>query len=263
MSQNYSEITQDHNDGLERSRISYRWSRLFILPAWVFISVFTAQLIIIGVIWVIKYLHIPIESLNQTVLNTTLSAILYILTLTIVITIPWLIKSRRTSKQDIGLTRLPTWTDILLAPGGFITYLILSSLLILLATTVLPGFDINQVQDTGFSHLNQNYELILAFITLVVVAPIAEEVLFRGYLYGKLKKFVPVWVAIIVTSLSFGVIHGAWNLAIDTFALSLILCTLREITGNIWASILLHMIKNGVAFYILFISPSLLTTLVR
>ena len=94
---------------------------------------------------------------------------------------------------------------------------------------------------------------MLAFITLVVIAPVAEEVLFRGYLYGKLKKYVPVWAAILITSALFGLIHGTWNVAVDTFALSIILCLLRESTGGIWASILLHMIKNGIAFYFLFI----------
>ena len=118
-------------------------------------------------------------------------------------------------------------------------------------------------EDVGFRQLNQRYEYILAFTTLIIIAPIAEEILFRGYLYGKLKKFVPIWVAILVTSALFGSIHGAWNLAIDTFALSIVLCLLRESTGNIWASILLHMAKNGIAFYILFINPTLFTTLGR
>jgi len=133
----------------------------------------------------------------------------------------------------------------------------------MLATNVLPGFNVNQVQDTGFDQLSARYEYILAFMTLVVIAPIAEEVLFRGYLYGKLKKFVPVWAAIVVTSVLFGFIHGAWNLAVDTFALSVVLCLLRESTGSIWSSILLHMAKNGIAFYILFINPSLLSILVK
>jgi membrane protease YdiL (CAAX protease family) len=52
-----------------------------------------------------------------------------------------------------------------------------------------------------------------------------------------------------------------WNVAADTFALSLVLCTLRQITGNIWAGVLLHMIKNGIAYYFLFINPDLFRTL--
>ena len=154
-----------------------------------------------------------------------------------------------------------SWTDILLAPAGMIVYLILSSLLILLATKIFPWFDVNQAQQTGFSQLSYRYEYIVAFMTLVVIAPVAEEVIFRGYLFGKLRKFVPFWVAAIVTSVLFGLAHGAWNIAIDVFALSMVSCVLRESTGNIWTSILIHMLKNGLAFYILFINPLLLTTM--
>ena len=101
----------------------------------------------------------------------------------------------------------------------------------------------------------------MAFLTLVVIAPVAEETIFRGYLLGKLRKFVPVWLAILATSVLFGAVHGAWNLAIDTFALSVVMSLLRQNTGSLWASILLHMTKNGIAFYILFINPAILHTL--
>ncbi|HZJ34751.1 MAG TPA: type II CAAX endopeptidase family protein [Candidatus Angelobacter sp.] len=238
-----------------------RWWMFLFLPAWVFVSFFVSQAIVTGIVWLLAAMHVPLASYNQAVLSASLAAILYVITLALVIGVPWLMKKRRVSQTDIGLTRLPSWTDILITPAGLIIYFILSSLLILLATRVLPWFDVNQVQDTGFRQLSGQYEYILAFATLVVIAPVAEEVLFRGYLYGKLKKFVPIWVAILATSILFGSIHGAWNLAIDTFALSIVLCLLRESTGNIWASILLHMAKNGIAFYILFINPTIFTTL--
>ncbi len=246
-----------------RNYFKSQWWMLLVIPAWVFIGFFAAQAILTGLVWLLVALHVPLESLNQAVLNASLAASLYIIALTLVIGVPWLIRKRRTNQADIGLTRLPSWIDILITPAGLVVYFILSSLLILLATHVLPWIDINQVQDVGFRQLNQRYEYILAFTTLIIIAPIAEEILFRGYLYGKLKKFVPIWVAILVTSALFGSIHGAWNLAIDTFALSIVLCLLRESTGNIWASILLHMAKNGIAFYILFINPTLFTTLGR
>lgn len=238
-----------------------KWWMLLILPVWVFISFSAAQFLVEGLVLVLVALHVPLELFNRAILNTLLAILVYVITIALVIGAPWLIKKRRTSRTDIGLTRLPSWTDILMTPVGLIAYLILSVILILLATKLLPWFNINQIQDTGFNHLNGRYEYILAFTTLVVVTPIAEEVLFRGYLYGKLKKFVPIWVAIIVTSLLFGAIHGAWNLAVDTFALSIVLCLLREFTGSLWSSILLHMVKNGIAFYILFINTALLTTL--
>jgi uncharacterized protein len=238
-----------------------KWLLIIALPAWVFAGYYAAQVLIGLLLSFLSLFNISIDSINKATLNTTLAAIIYALTMLIVIGIPWLVKKQRTSMSDLGLSRLPTWADIFMTPVGLVVYVILSTALISLATHIFPWFDVNQVQDTGFDQLNFRYEYLLAFITLVIIAPVAEEVLFRGYLFGKLKEFVPVWVAILATSLLFGAVHGEWNLAVDTFSLSVVLCLLRESTGNIWTSILLHMTKNGIAFYFLFINPSILTTL--
>ena len=262
MSQNSSEII-DADVGPKQPIIRHNWMMLVILPAWVFVGFFTAELLTGGLLWLAAAGGIALKSVNQSVLNAVIAAIVYLLTLAIVIIIPWFFRRRTIKIADFGLSRWPSWSDIFMTPAGFIVYIILSSLLILLATHILPGFNPNQVQNTGFEHLVQGYEYILAFTTLVIVAPIAEEILFRGYLFGKLKQYIPVWVAAIATSVLFGAIHGSWDVAVDTFALSLVLCYLRETTGSIWSSILLHMLKNGIAFYLLFIYPSLLTTLVR
>jgi membrane protease YdiL (CAAX protease family) len=263
MSQNYSKGLKEAKSDSLSSVVKRNWLMLIVLPAWVTVCFFTAQILVDGLVWLMVFVNIPLKLLDQTVLGTVVAIIIYLLTIFFVAVVPWLVKKIRTTQSEIGVMRLPKWSDILLAPAGLIIYLMVSSLLILLATRVLPWFNVNQVQNTGFSQLSQRYEYVLAFFTLVVIAPIAEEIIFRGYLYGKLKKYIPVWVAIIVTSLLFGAIHGEWNIFFDTFALSLVLCLLREFTGSIWSSILLHMIKNGIAFYILFIYPMLLTTLVR
>ena len=64
----------------------------------------------------------------------------------------------------------------------------------------------------------------------------------------------------LVTSVIFGALHTLtgkdgllWIAAIDTFALSLVLCYLREKTGNLYASMGVHAIKNGIAFLALFV----------
>ena len=57
----------------------------------------------------------------------------------------------------------------------------------------------------------------------------------------------------ILTSIVFAFLHGQWNVAVTVFALSLILCSMREITGTIWSGVLLHMLSNGIAFYLLYI----------
>lgn len=262
MSQNSSNHTQvestPEKDVVKVPRRSYRWWLLIVVPVWVFVGFMTAQLLIAATFLILKTIGVSFAAINESVLSTAVAALVYVLSLLIVLGLPWLLKKRITTPKDIGLTQLPTWADIGLAPAGFIVYVLASGIVVYAISQLFPGFNATQAQDVGFSNLTEHYEYTLAFITLVVVAPFAEETLFRGYLYGKLRKSVPLWLAMIVTSALFGAIHGQWNVGVDVFVLSMVACSLREVTGGIWAGILLHMLKNGLAFYILFINPSFL-----
>ena len=115
------------------------------------------------------------------------------------------------------------------------------------------GVDTSQAQSLGFSQLLGG-ELLIAFVVLVVLTPLFEEALFRGFLYGRLRQTsLPWWVPAVIVSLLFGLAHGQWNVGIDVFVLSMVACGLREVTGSIWAGILLHMAKNMVAFFAVFV----------
>jgi membrane protease YdiL (CAAX protease family) len=243
------------------SKKTYRWKFAVLLPLWVFIGFAVSRLAISLLAVGLDAVGVPLKTLNHSVFNAAVAASIYVLTLVIVLNVPRLIKKFGTSREELGLTRLPSWTDIGLAPAGFVVYFLLSAVLVYVVTHIFPGFDISQAQNVGFENLGRYYELMLAFVTLVIIAPIAEELLFRGYLYGKLRNAVPIWAAILITSVLFGLIHGQWNVAVDVFALSIVMCVLREVTGGIWAGILLHMLKNGLAFYILFINPTMFTTI--
>lgn len=245
----------------QRRRPRYRWGLVILLPLWVAVSFGIAQLMLVALLYIFKWVGISLTGINSAVVNTAIAAFVYVLTLVIVVGVPWLIKKYRTTKDDIGLTRLLSWTDILFAPAGFVIYLLSSALLVYIAGVVAPNLDLSQTQETGFKNIVYYHEYVLAFMTLIVIAPIAEEILFRGYLYGKLRNVAPLWVAVLVTSGLFGLVHGQWNVGIDVFALSIVLCTLREVTGNIWAGVLVHMLKNSLAFYILFINPTFFHTM--
>ena len=126
--------------------------------------------------------------------------------------------------------------------------------------SLFPWFNASEIQDVGFNYFVSGGDRVLAFLTTVIVAPIAEEVIFRGWLYGRMREkiasrysnVVSMIVSIFLVSLLFGIIHEQWNVGVNVFALSIVLCGLREITGTIHAGILLHMLKNGVAFWLLF-----------
>lgn len=240
------------------------WRRLLIiggLPVWVFLGFMLAQAIIIVLASGLQAIGVPLDSANTTVLNATLMAVVYTLSVVIVVGVPWLVKKRRTTRKELGIQELPVWLDLLWAPVGYVVYAFLAVLAIWAATMFLPFVDIDQVQDTGFALIGERFEYVLAFIALVIIAPIAEEILFRGYLLQKLRRRAPLWIAILITSLTFAIVHFAWNVGIDVFVLSIVLCILRVVTGNLWASIFLHMLKNGIAYYFLFISPVIPGTL--
>ncbi len=241
----------------ERRAHDYHWYKVILLPLWVLVSFALAQLLVVALLQVIMSLGVPIDSMDEAVQSSLMAAMVYTLSLMIAISGPLVLGKSAASKRELGVHKPLTWVDLGLAPAAFVSYFILSAAILFVFTHFVTWFDIEQVQETGFGLLTSRFDYLLAFATLVVIAPIAEEILFRGYLYGKLRKAVPIWLAILVTSALFGLVHGQWNVAIDTFALSLVMCGLREVTGTVWAGTLLHMLKNGVAFFMLFVMPQL------
>lgn len=254
----------------ERKLTKKNWWYLLLLPVWTYAAFWLAQLLILAVTQGLMAAGVPIDQLNPVLLSTVLSAVVYSVALVLVIGLPYRIWRRRTTFREMGVTDYPSWMDILITPAAFVVYFICSGILMAIATQILP-IDLNQAQQLPFSQstLGSQIHYILAFITLVILAPIAEELLFRGYLYGKLRSAAPIWLAIIITSLTFGAAHLwtgpgnelQWAVMVDTFALSIIMCIAREYTGAIWVSILMHMAKNGLAFYLLFVNPSLVDQL--
>lgn len=223
---------------------------------WVLVAFFASRAIVEVVVGIVIMAGVDMASIGSIeVLQTILSAIVYMLTLGIVIGGPLLVYKQQPTRDILGLQRLMSWSDIGLAPIVYIAYILTLLGVLGVVTALFPEFQSDQAQDIGFKNLSSQGGYVLAFVTLVVIAPIAEEVLFRGYLYGKLREYVPLWAAAVATSLLFGIVHGQWNVAIDTFVLSLFLCGLRELTGSIWSGVLVHMLKNSIAFYIMFLAP--------
>ena len=172
----------------------------------------------------------------------------------------WFVHARRASLRAIGWLR-PRWWDIVWALNGILVYFILYYVVLLAAQQLIPSLNVNQKQELGFDHVAGHTNLLLAFLSLVVLPPIAEETVFRGFVFSGLRgRLSWVWAAII-TSMLFASAHlefGSgqpllWTAAIDTFILSLVLCYLRQKTNSLWPGILVHALKNGVAFMVLYI----------
>lgn len=92
---------------------------------------------------------------------------------------------------------------------------------------------------------------VAAFIMVVVLAPILEELIFRGLiLRGMLNANISPWVAIILSSLLFGIAHlNPWQF-LGAGMIGLALGFIYWRTQSLWLVIFLHALNNFIAFVI-------------
>jgi membrane protease YdiL (CAAX protease family) len=111
----------------------------------------------------------------------------------------------------------------------------------------IESFGVEAVQDTVkiLQKSDDPSTLALMAFAAVVAAPICEEIVFRGYLYGIAKKFAGPWAAAVCTALVFGAAHGSLAALLPLFVFGLLLVLVYERTGSIWAPMALHFCFNG------------------
>ncbi len=88
---------------------------------------------------------------------------------------------------------------------------------------------------------------LLTLVVGAVIAPIAEEVFFRGFVYAGLRARLGVAAAVLVASLFFTILHLSVEFFIPLFALGIFLTLLYEMTGSLFPGILLHATNNAIA----------------
>ncbi|MDX6538686.1 MAG: protease family protein [Gaiellales bacterium] len=93
----------------------------------------------------------------------------------------------------------------------------------------------------------QTISLALALVYAVVVAPVTEELYFRGAGYAALRYRVGSLLTALLTGVAFGVAHGDPHAAIVLIAAGVMLGLIYERTGSIYPSILTHATHNAIA----------------
>lgn len=85
---------------------------------------------------------------------------------------------------------------------------------------------------------------VMAWLCTIVMAPVLEEIVFRGLVYTRLKQGMSKIVAAVITSLLFALVHGTIIWGIYTFLLSMLLIWTFERYQSLTANILLHLFFN-------------------
>jgi membrane protease YdiL (CAAX protease family) len=123
---------------------------------------------------------------------------------------------------------------------------------VIFASLVADPEQVDVADELGFDQ--STLGAISAGILIVIVAPLAEEVFFRGFFFGGLRARMPfVWAALI-SGAFFGSIHlttGNLAVGVQLSVLGIVLAYLYERSGSLWSPIALHTINNGLAFLVL------------
>jgi uncharacterized protein len=161
--------------------------------------------------------------------------------------------TRRATPWDFGYRRIAPAIGIgafvLGAVGYYVVTAIYQSIVKLHGTDKLP-------QDLGVG--TSTAALVGAAIFVCVIAPIAEEFFFRGFIFGALRRWhvtiagrdVGVWVAAILTGILFGLAHtgsAASQYLIPLGFLGFVLCLIRWKTGSLYPCMALHSVNNSLA----------------
>ncbi len=94
------------------------------------------------------------------------------------------------------------------------------------------------------SQVMVNETPFLTAVSTVALAPIAEEVLYRGILYGRLKEGIPRVAAALVSAGLFAIAHGTVIWVFYAFLLGLLFAFMYECTGSILPGIIAHIVFN-------------------
>lgn len=116
------------------------------------------------------------------------------------------------------------------------------------ATYVIPGVDMQADMAKILAAIARTpLNMAAMFFAIAIAAPVVEELLFRGLLQNALAKYVPIWGAILLSSLLFALVHLQPYAVPGLMSLSIAFGYLYHRTGSLRTNIILHMANNVLA----------------
>jgi len=162
---------------------------------------------------------------------------------------------RKSSIDIFGLepSRLPN------AAGTGLLWLLITYPLILAAQALVQKIfgsadDSQMIVKYFLEHPDFKHRAAVIFMA-VIMAPVAEEVIFRGYLYGVIRRYGGRVPALLTSSLLFAAIHVHLPSLLGLGILAIILCLVYERTGSLWASMTMHAAFNALTIVVLILWP--------
>lgn len=155
----------------------------------------------------------------------------------------------RPSLADLGLRATPSRAAVGWVVVARLTYGIVTTIYVSAVKHVTPNAPLGPLHGTS------TLKAVDVIIAAVLLAPLGEELFFRGYMYSSLRGRMPVFWAALISAALFGATHPifgstAWNLVPVLAMAGFAMCLLYERTGSLWPSIAFHMAMNVGVVYI-------------
>ena len=122
---------------------------------------------------------------------------------------------------------------------------------------------------TGFTESSQGYDQVhraqygvqfaIGLVLYGIISPLAEEAVFRGLLYNRMKRCFNVKTALVFSSLLFGLYHGNAVQAVYGTILGLLIAYSYELYENFAAPLIFHAVANVSVYVMTYSSNQILT----
>ena len=166
--------------------------------------------------------------------------------------------ARRPARQSGGAERalgldLPEWSDAGRLVRWSLLLLLAQGLALVAVGAAIPRLRGVTPDNTSFLRDASPLLLVAVAIAAVLLAPVVEELLFRGIVLRGLMLRIGFWPAAVVSSFCFGVLHAtgtgleAVPLIVATGVFGLGLCVLTRRTGRLGPAIGVHALRNALA----------------
>ena len=208
--------------------------------------VYSGMAVALAVYKLMLYGNYSVELIKQSMINHNTLMMIGVSGMSILI-FGWLFRRDEWKRKELGLrNRLMTASKF-----GIKRMIMVAVFFILLGTFLNQLISWSQIStlfsgyDTVAQVLFDKKTMILAYISVGILAPAAEELAFRGLVYRRVRDYMDVKWAITISSLLFGLYHGNVVQFIYAALLGVALAAVYERYKTLWAPVLAHMAVNG------------------
>lgn len=166
----------------------------------------------------------------------------------------------------IRFSLLPSPVRPHLGIGKTLLYLLTALLVIIVPAALMDhsGFNSWLMEKTGCPELQ---DIVVMFrdgtparrgviaLAAVVMAPVCEEIVYRGFIYNLLKRYSSRWTAILLSALMFSVIHASLAQTAALTIFGCVQCILYDKARSLWLPITLHAVYNSITLILILVLP--------